>query len=74
MKSLQWICTRTVVGVCFLLFSLANLVGKVTPIGANKLIIAEHGMNSSSGIEALCELVWHALERRNYIGNPLKRI
>lgn len=56
----------------FLSFSLANLSGKVTSVGVNKLIIAEHGMNSSSGIEALCELVWHALEKRNCIGNPLK--
>lgn len=56
----------------FLSFSLANLSGKVTPVGANKLIITEHGMNSSLGTEALCELVWHALENGNCIGNPLK--
>ncbi len=58
--------------VLFLSFPLANLSGKVTPVGANKLIITEHGMNSSLGTEALCELVWHALKNGNCIGNPLK--
>ncbi len=58
--------------VLILSFPLANLSGKVTPVGANKLIITEHGMNSSLGTEALCELVWHALKNGNCIGNPLK--
>lgn len=56
----------------FLSFSLVDVSGKVTPVGANKLIITEHGMNSSLDTGALCELVWHALENGNCIGNPLK--